>query len=145
MTEADIAEYINRCHDKEDRKGDTALDASDKIITLISTLDFEITLGGFWGFYSNSAGDKTIKMLNALIHIGASQAANALRQSLALFPEPDRINQRDYRQDYLPHLSSEFRHLEKHYEQQTPSVRELLMNYVRVNHHDPLNDETSHA
>jgi uncharacterized protein DUF4375 len=132
MTEQEVAEYVNRCHEKEKAEGSNALTDFERVLTLVSSFDFEASLGGFLGFFMNSSGDQAVRTIDALRTIGADDAAEAVQQSVQLFPDTALIEQREYRQNQIQALGINFNAYEDLYEQQTPSVWELLVEYVRT-------------
>lgn len=82
--EIDYAGIMNACRDK-DHEGDlSAMNDIERVVYLVSTLEFEVALGGLSTFYWNSAGDHAPEMVDALRRIGLPNAAAALAEANAL-------------------------------------------------------------
>jgi hypothetical protein len=77
---------MNSCDAKGERLGLAALTTVERTVVLVSSANFEISLGGLSGFYYNSAGDRAAETVAALEAVGATRAAAALRAANALFP-----------------------------------------------------------
>jgi hypothetical protein len=82
----DHAAVMNSCDAKALRTGLSRLNATERVVVLVSRANFEIDLGGLDAFYYNSAGDEAVPTVAALEAIGATQAASALLEANALFP-----------------------------------------------------------
>jgi hypothetical protein len=57
-----------------------------QVINFVEELEAEVNNGGFHQYFNNSSGDNTAEAIEALEIIGASAAANLLRQAAAMFP-----------------------------------------------------------
>src|SRR5207245_901870 len=96
----DHAAIMNSCDAKMSRHGLSSLSDAERNATLVSRADFELELGGFTGFWYNSASDYAIEMAAALDAIGASNAAKGMRQACSLFPKgaPSRDREERFRE-----------------------------------------------
>lgn len=134
MTEDEIVDYIDLCNTKALEQGYESLSELERIAHLVSSADFEINLGGMFGFYYNSAGNRALATIEVLEKIGASAAANAIRQSITLFPKQSWLPDREYRQDVLITLGDDpFNSFEDIYQEQDSGVWDLLVHYIRDN------------
>ena len=82
----DHAQIINRCSDKAENVGWAALTDIERVIVLVSWVNFEVDLGGLNTFYYNSAGNRAVETAAALDEVGACKAAAAIRAANAIFP-----------------------------------------------------------
>jgi hypothetical protein len=82
----DHAAVMNRCSAKAEQIGPSRMSAAERIVYLVSWANFEIELGGFSGFFYNSAGDRAAEVVKAFEAIGATHVAGALRSAMARFP-----------------------------------------------------------
>lgn len=134
LTEEEVVAFINACCEKEIALGAASLSDFERMVALVSWIDYELALGGFLGFFYNSAGDKAFATVEALTVIGADSAADAVQKAVYLFPDQSRLAEREYRQDHILSLCRSFRLLEPGFESQNPCVRELMIDYVRRNY-----------
>lgn len=90
----DAAAVIDCCERRAERLGLDGVSAIERVVILVSRVNFERELGGFAGFYRNAAGDHAVETVEALETIGARAAAEAVRRANALFeggaPSSDR-------------------------------------------------------
>lgn len=82
----DHAEEMNRCDDKAVRVGLARLTPVERVVVLVSRVNFEVELGGLDTFYYNSAGDEAITTVAALEAVAATRSAAVLGEANALFP-----------------------------------------------------------
>jgi hypothetical protein len=68
-----------------------------QVINFVEEVEAEVNNGGFHQYFNNSSGDNTAEAIEALETIGASAAANLLRQAAAMFRGicPRRTESRD--------------------------------------------------
>lgn len=130
MPTEDAADVIDACHERETASGFELLSDQEKVIVLASAIDFEVMLGGMHGYFFNSAGNRAQEALDALNVIGATHAASALREALAEFPDAGRARDREYRQNYISRNETHLSVYALRFDDQTPSVRELLEQYA---------------
>lgn len=65
----------------------TRLDPVARVVRLVSTLEFELALGGAQGWLSNSSGRYAIETVDAMETIGAHRCADLVRRIVESFPE----------------------------------------------------------
>lgn len=142
----DHAAIMNSCNEKALREGIAALTEAERTVHLANAADFEVSMGGLWQFYYNSAGDRAVETVGALRIISADRAADALEAANALFPNgsPPRDREQRFRSlkplsespdDPLGRITSEF------YRQQ-PDIFTLLETYIdahvdQLREHEP--------
>ncbi|PYX46780.1 MAG: hypothetical protein DMG79_15400 [Acidobacteria bacterium] len=73
----------------------------DEMVRLIDALEGEVNNGGFDQFFYNSAGDETVKIIQALEAIGAMKAADIVKRAAGKFPGGMPPGDRFARQDVL--------------------------------------------
>jgi hypothetical protein len=66
--------------------GVEVLTGAERVLYVIGCLFFEVPLGGFWGYYGNSAGNHAAETVEALLAVGAVEAAWVLREANGRFP-----------------------------------------------------------
>jgi hypothetical protein len=72
-----------------------------QVINFVEELEAEVNNGGFHQYFNNSSGDNTAEAIEALEIIGASAAANLLRQAAAMFPGNMPLKNREKRLEIL--------------------------------------------
>ncbi len=70
---------------KIETNGLDSLSLKEKIVELVSTLDYETTQGGLYSYYYNTSGSQAIEVIEALNAIGAKKAANIMKEINELF------------------------------------------------------------
>ena len=134
MGKVDIAAIINRCDTKRQQDGFEKLNDSERVVSLVSYLHYEVELGGIDGFYFNSAGDYAVETVWALEQIGATHAAKALAQVNALFAGGVPATDQGTRQEDLERLSNEpddpFEELEEAFLSDDPGMWECLEKFI---------------
>ena len=105
----DAQDFIDAALEREQREGFDVLSAPEQTVCTISTVEFEVNLGGAFGWLHNSAGDRLPSLPHVFGRIGAvrlSQAAARLNSTLAMYCDPtDRLQ----RQEVLAHLPDDLR------------------------------------
>jgi hypothetical protein len=86
LTPLDHAEIMNRCSDKADKLGLSALSKTERVVHLVNVFNFEVLNGTLSQFFYNSAGDHAVETVPALEAVRAKRAAAALRGANHLFP-----------------------------------------------------------
>jgi hypothetical protein len=126
----DHAAVMNNCSAKAERIGLARLTAAERVVYLASSANFEIELGGFSGFFYNSAGDHAAESARAMEAIGALHAAQALRSAMARFPGG--IYPADRRQRYKSWraISESLVSLDQEYGREDPDVFSRLCIYI---------------
>jgi Domain of unknown function (DUF4375) len=107
----DHAAVMNSCAEKAERVGTDALSAIERVIVLVSRVNFEVELGGFSAFLTNSSGLHARETVPALKAVGAKKAAAALQNALNARPD-----------DYDP--------LDEQFERENPDVFARLCSYI---------------
>ena len=126
-------EIIDRCDAKALATGLDSLTQSERVVHLATWIYFEVCLGGFAGYCSNSAGNNALQAAGALEAIGAQDAARAVRESAALFGDGGEVADREHRQDRLAGLDARLREAGDKYHSQSPGVWELTEAYIERN------------
>ncbi len=126
-------EIIDRCLVKGEATGLDSLSDSERVVYLATWVDYEVCLGGFAGYYNNSAGDDALRAAAALEAVGARDAARAVRESAALFGDGGEVADREHRQDTLVGLDARLREAGDKYHSQSPGVWELTEAYIERN------------
>jgi hypothetical protein len=88
---------MNSCDEKAQRVGLAALTEAERVVVLVSRVNFEVELGGLSSFFYNSAGDHAAETVLALEAVGAKKAAAALQTAMAKFPGGSPPADRDLR------------------------------------------------
>jgi hypothetical protein len=101
----DYAAIMNSCDAKAERVGLDALSKVERVVVLVSRVNFEVELGGFSAFLTNSSGLHARDTIPALKAVGAKKAAAALVSALAAKPAAfTRLDQQFDRDDVFGHL-----------------------------------------
>jgi hypothetical protein len=134
MSKVDIAAIINDCDEKRQQYGFEKMNDSERVVSLVSYLYYEVEFGNIDGFYYNSAGDYAVETVWALEQIGAKCAAIALKQINALFPGGVPAKDQSTRQEDLERLSSQpddpFEELEEEFLSDETSIWERLEKFI---------------
>ncbi len=123
-------EIIDLCLAKGEATGLDSLTQSERVVYLATWVDYEVCLGGFAGYYDNSAGDDALLAVEALEAIGAHDAARAVRESAALFGDAREVADREQRQDRLVGLFARLREAEATYHAQPLGVWVMMEGYI---------------
>jgi hypothetical protein len=125
----DHAEVMNRCSDKALRVGLNRVSEAEITVVLVSWANFEIECGGFSQFFYNSAGDNAEETVEALEKVGASRAAAAMREAIALFPSQKVLKNRANR--WAAWQKVEFtKEFDKEFSADKPDVFSRLCDYI---------------
>jgi hypothetical protein len=134
MGKVDTAAIINECDSKRQQFGSEKLNDSERVVSLVSYLQYELELGGIDGFYYNSAGDYAVETVSALEQIGATHAAKVLKRINVLFPGGVPAKDQGTRQEDLECLSSQpddpFEELEEEFLSDEPGIWERLEKFI---------------
>lgn len=134
MGKVDTAAIINRCDAKRQQYGFEKLNDSERVVSLVSYLHYEVEIGGIDVFYYNSAGDYAVETVWALEQIGANHGAKALKRVNALFPGGVPAKDQSTRQEDLERLSSQpddpFEELEEEFLSDETSIWERLEKFI---------------
>jgi hypothetical protein len=134
MGKVDTAAIINGCDSKRQQYGFEKLNHSERVVSLVSYLQYELELGGIDGFYYNSAGDYAVETVWALEQIEAAQAAQALKRINTLFPGGVPAKDQGTRQEDLERLTNEpgdpFEELEEEFSSDEPGIWERLEKFI---------------
>ncbi len=139
----DHAQVMNSCADKEERVGLALLNAAERIVFLVSAVNFEVELGGLTGFFFNSAGDHSAVTVAALEAVGAVHATAALKAAMALFPGGSPPTDREQRYIGWKGLSGRLLgQLDEEFGQDQPDVFSRLCEFIdmhaaELREHDP--------
>ena len=85
-------------------QGMDALNAAQQTVFLIADLDSESAINGLLGYYSNSAGNHAIEVVEALKQIGAIESADLIKTANAQFPNTSPPSDRAERNQVLQTL-----------------------------------------
>ena len=107
----DHAAVMNSCDQKAARVGLDALSEVERVVVLVSRVNFEVELGGFSAFLSNSSRLHARETIPALKAVGANKTAAALQKALATKPRS-------------------FAALDKQFDHEEPDVFALLCSYM---------------
>ena len=122
-----------RCYDH----GFEALQPAERVAFCVDTLEREVNNGGFSQFFTNSSGDTALETLEALQTIGAPQAAELLRQALAVFPGSRPSRDRDERTEFIDALDdatqARLGDLDGRFYEYPDDLTALMRKYVQAN------------
>lgn len=126
----DILETVRALQEKEVQLGYDALAAHERVVVDVAALEAEVNNGGLEQFFFNSAGDRVAATIDALESIGASRAAEIVKQACQLFPGGQPKADRDLRQDQLEHLDpNSFESLDERFYSYPDPLEELVEAY----------------
>src|SRR5690349_19938146 len=78
----EYAEVMNRYAQKAWDLGLESLTVEERVVALVSIVNFEIEMGGFSAYFYNGAGDWDAETVPALEAVGAMRPAEALREAM---------------------------------------------------------------
>ncbi len=93
----ELQRAANHLFPRAEAKGFDALDDRDRTLFCVWLFCGEVDSGGFEQFFLGEAGGRTEETIRALERIGAGDAAELLREGIALFPSgrvPEDIDDR---------------------------------------------------
>jgi len=141
----DLGVLLNVIDRKEVACGVAGLTEAERVLLHVSSLFFEVNLGGFSGYFYNSAGNHAAEAVAALEAIGAPLTAEIVRAAGARFPSGSPPRDRDERHGQVTGLTSgsehAFRDLDRTFDSRTgEDVDNLLEQYAEL-HRDSLSAE----
>lgn len=139
MGHMDHATVMNNCDAKAGRVGLAALSDIERVVALVSTVNFEVELGGLSSFFYNSAGDHAGETVLALEAVGAVYAAKALREAVASIPDGISSSDRVRRYTWWQGASDSLAMLDEVFAQDRPDVFSRLCSYIDL-HADELRE-----
>jgi hypothetical protein len=128
----DHAAVMNNCDEKAKRLGLAALTDAERIVVLVSWVNFEVELGGLSTFFYNSAGDHAAETVPALEAVGAVKAAAALRAAMATFPGGALPADRDLRYPAWQQVSESLGSLDTTFNRDNPDVFSRLCVFIEA-------------
>lgn len=106
----DLGVLLNVIDRKQLASGVAGLTEPERVLFHVSSLFFEVDLGGFSGYFYNSAGDHAAEAVAALEAIGARRTADIVRAANGRFPSGSPPRDRGERHDGVVALTSGAQH-----------------------------------
>jgi hypothetical protein len=123
---------MNSCDEKAQRVGLAALTDVERVVVLVSRVNFEVELGGLSAFFYNAAGDHAAETVPALEAVGARNAAEALRAAMAKFPGGSPPADRQLRHRGWQHVSESLGPLDTSFTRDEPDVFSRLCAFIEA-------------
>jgi hypothetical protein len=86
VSEDELGGLLEHLSERYLKQGYRSLSGVEQVCVCVDQIDFEVHLGGFLGYFHNSAGDLATDTVSALEAVGATSCADALRRARTLFP-----------------------------------------------------------
>ena len=101
----DIWDKLEEIIAKGNAEGIDTLSQPERAAYTLANLDAEVPINGLLGYYSNSAGNHAIQVVDALRIIGCSESAELIAQANNMFPDGFPISDWDQRLVQMENLS----------------------------------------
>jgi hypothetical protein len=140
--EVDLGVLLNAIDRKRLASGASDLTDAERVLFHVSALFFEVDLGGFSGYFYNSAGNHAAEAIAALDAIEARHTADIVRAACALFPLGSPPRDREARHEEVLFLTSGKEHafldLDRSFCSRTGEDIDALMEQYAERHRESL-------